>query len=477
MPRNSKRSTSIRFRIARSTVNYFRLIYQTFNLDIFELNPTASYPEFEKGLLATLKPYRRPHAFLPRTLGFAAAIARSAKSVFENARPIPFNANQPLFVASTTNQKLAIRPIFDEMTTDSFWFDEQCKECVSTHANRLRIPFIPLVMLKALLSKGYRRKSFRHSVATYCEIHGTYLAFRLAFASSRPSCIVISNDHSAFFRTLEQAARHSNIPTIYVQHACVAEHFPPLNFDYALLDGQDAAEKYANKASRSKVFLVGISKYSKSENESRWTGSPKRIGLCCNALDQTASTIEIITTIQKSLPDFEIHLRLHPSTPASEVDKLIRKCPAGSVVRNDAKTVNSFAFCKSVDVIICGPSSMMLEAAMAETPVITVETDSNTDVYGFQKHGLCQTATSAHDLSNLIADIETRDRGAFRKAISYFCEGFNSPSRPQASSLAATLIENISNRQQIPTNWKQSKKHGWWRYSSNEPELEAETTA
>ena len=74
----------------------------------------------------------------------------------------------------------------------------------------------------------------------FCETY-IYVPFFLEeLQKIRPKLALISNDHTVQARSLRISAEILGIKTLYMQHASVSEIFPPLEFDYALLDGEIA---------------------------------------------------------------------------------------------------------------------------------------------------------------------------------------------------------------------------------------------
>ena len=74
----------------------------------------------------------------------------------------------------------------------------------------------------------------------------------------KPKVVLMANDHLELNRAILFACKDKGIKTIYAQHATSGCDFPPLQFDYSMLDGNDALKKYSNIGNiHGNVFLCG----------------------------------------------------------------------------------------------------------------------------------------------------------------------------------------------------------------------------
>lgn len=225
----------------------------------------------------------------------------------------------------------------------------------------------------------------------------------------RPEVIVLSNDHLPWFRALTIAARELAIPTVYLQHACVADNFPPLRNDLSLLEGEDALIKYqaGGKSITGKVALVGMPKYEQYREKRNASTSLHRLGIPYNLTDNLPRIAQTVAAIQAALPEVEITLRKHPRDLRPYPEEL------GKSVRwSDAQQEPALRFLQHQDVIISGESSIHLEAALMNVSSIYYSFQSGeypvTDHYGFIANGLITEAKGEEALLKQLAAYEVQ---------------------------------------------------------------------
>jgi len=223
----------------------------------------------------------------------------------------------------------------------------------------------------------------------------------------RPEVIIISNDHLPWFRALTVAARELSIPTVYLQHACVADNFPPLRNALSLLEGQDALDKYQahGKSITGHVALVGMPKYEEYRTKRNVSKKLRHLGIPYNLTDDLPRITQTVTAIQARLPNIEITLRKHPRDLRPFPDEL-----APSVQWSDAQQESALEFLQYQDVIISGESSIHLEAALMNVSSIYYSFQPGrfpvTDHYGFIANGLIAETKGEQALLEQLAQYE-----------------------------------------------------------------------
>ena len=73
--------------------------------------------------------------------------------------------------------------------------------------------------------------------------------------------VFVANDHTGPCRSIRLACEQLNIKVAYIQHA-VSSIFPPLEFDYAFLDGKVAYDIYNrcfHESSKSERLMRNVS--------------------------------------------------------------------------------------------------------------------------------------------------------------------------------------------------------------------------
>lgn len=230
---------------------------------------------------------------------------------------------------------------------------------------------------------------------------GTYEAAIKTLRHYRPKALVLSNDHVPFYRLLLHACKTLGIPTIYVQHACVADDFPPLHYDLSLLDGQDALDKYrANGKQIAGAFaLVGIGKFDQFADRQVLTNEVANIGIPYSKGADFGKLVELRDTITKAYPQLTVTFRSHPG------DKRALPQELASANFSHGKTENVFDFLQRQDLIIADDTSTHLEAVLMNISSWYYKfSDGGTDdIYGFVKNGLVERK---HTSNAVVADLK-----------------------------------------------------------------------
>lgn len=369
----------------------------------------------------------------------------------------PFAPDRILFVSTTVNQRMALLSIVDQMTEASWVNILQPKpyHLPLLFAYLIALPFLPLVIIKFLQAKGERREAFYYVGDYYWFAYGYYTLVRLLLRRNTPKAVVVSNDHIMWLRAFIKAAQDENIPTVYLQHASVTKRFPPLDFDYALLEGADALEKYASiGSSRTKVFLTGMAKFDAYFNSLNDNDRLQSLGICTNPLDSFEAVKALSDYLKESFPDLNVILRPHPRDDRYKSwEKLAY---AHDWQFSNGREESSFEFLKRINANIAGDSNIHLEGVLLNVfPIYYVFGGPKKDVYGFHQNGLVEFFESPEavkeKLSELIVSISpVRSRSLlYNASVGTKYDG-------RSTALTCMLISQIANNSSVDLN-------GWER--------------
>lgn len=253
------------------------------------------------------------------------------------------------------------------------------------------IPKLPELLRLRSRASEYKQIGYEYFFDRYLLTYGYFETSMRVLQHVRPELLLVSNDHNMELRTLAHAAKRLEITTAYIQHASVTWGFPPLTFDLAFLDGEDAARKYDQATQhRPTVFLSGIAKADVARSSYRERTELKNLGVCVNELDPQTEVEQFIADLQRVRPGLSIVLRPHPR------DHRQWDCERLQVTLSEASTESSFAFLDRVDAIVTGPSNIALEAALIGVrPVFKDFGALARDQYGFVEAGLCAAIDTA----------------------------------------------------------------------------------
>ncbi len=278
-------------------------------------------------------------------------------------------------------------------------------------------------------------------------VTGQYEASLRFLKKHLPRAISFSNDHTIEARAMLLAAKKLNIPTFYVQHACVRPDFPPLKFSVSFLEGQDALDKYQEAGKvEGAVKLVGVPRITPFLNQKKEVTKIKAIGLCANLLDLTEDIEILLKALVENFPDRKITYRPHPS------DRREVRIPSNVNISN-SREENPFKFLLKQDLVIAGNTSIHYEAALLNVHAIYYKFDKEgktEDMYGFVKNGLVPEATNEKELIHHIKNISPNQKIASDK-VQYYDATIGTPNEGHSHKLVVQGIQNYLTQNQEST--------------------------
>lgn len=361
-----------------------------------------------------------------------------------------------LFFATTKNQRDSLSPIVDMVESASLVEEggEAATRFPLFWAYLLAIPFLPLVIFCFFRSTRYQKESYRYIFDIYWLTYGYYIVARIWLFKLKPKALVVSNDHAMPIRVLVKAARELHIPTFYMQHACVTDKFPPLSFDYALLEGMDALRKYERAGTtHAKVFLIGMPKADAFFKKINTNTSVKRVGVCTNQRDSVSAVNSLCKMIRLMLPDLELILRPHPRD-AMRIYEWINLAKEEETEFSDPRVDVSFDVLQRIDAIIAGDSSILLEAAYLNVYPLYYDFDGTAlDGYGFLKHNLVEYFTDSHEICHKLREL-VKNKPPVRVKTKWYCHTVGTLYDGRSTELASSLVQNLLSRNsEIEKQW------------------------
>lgn len=330
---------------------------------------------------------------------------------------------QPWVVCGTTNQEDSTGFLVDRGYRLVATNDYKSRR-PANRINWFRWPkIICLPKYLPFLWRAYRENPTHFSRVFQILIHGVgaYENQLRVLRRFRPSIIVMSNDHLPFYRALSLAARAEGIPTVYLQHAPVAEDFPALLNDLALLDGQDAYDKYHRPglpAPAGKVLVTGKASYDAFAHLKQEGNKVKVVGIAYAMADEPACVAETVTRLCAAFPEIRFIVRKHPldvrplSLPVSR-----------NITLSDARATPVFEFLQQLDVLVAGESGIHLEGALLNVPSVYYQFLMNPGVpgdnYGLLAKELMPHARSVTEVESILEKYK-KQRPDVRSRAGYF---------------------------------------------------------
>ncbi len=405
------------------------------SLDIEDLNYLTTSEEL--GIFRYRRPPSGKRGTLKSLLYYLAKIGRAVPLAFKSPHWKSLKGTQVLAALASRNQIAAVEPILSGMNSAGVL---SLNDTVSgprfpeLSAYLRSIPSVAHVLQLKSRAQRYRGTGYYYYLDRYLLTYGYYLTATTVLEELAPRLLVLANDHNMEPRTLQLAAAELGIATAYVQHASVTHGFPALAFDFAFLDGEDAARKYdLPSPHRAKVFLTGIPKADGARQQRRQRTQLTLLGVCVNELDPRHEVLSFIADMRRLRPGLKVVLRPHPrDARVWDVE------PLGTTLSN-AQSENSFDFLNRVDGIVTGPSNIALEAALVGLrPVFKDFGALGHDHYGFVTSGLCRQASTAQEALNLLTP--ARNPAPLEGVLKRYCATVDTPFDGRSAELVRQLM-------------------------------------
>lgn len=349
-------------------------------------------------------------------------------------------ANKYVFWGFTGNNYRALAPIQEKIAYSSIYkYEDLPFRRVWTHA----LLFFPLVLIKYFRSSGYMKKAYSSEFISFASSYGYYIEAKKILKKINPLMVIVANDHSLHLRVFFRAAQELGIKTTYLQHASVSENFPPLEFDYAFLDGQESLDKYTanNKVCKSEVFFYGSPRFDiiKSMDTNKVSSNIK-CGIAINTVDFPDKIAQLIHKLYQNIDNISITIRPHPAMEEVFWEKFANE---NQCLISNAKVENPFHFIAQNDFCIAGESSFHLDVALTgKTSFFYNFTDkSMLDYYGYLKNGLIKELSDVLiQLGYCKNDYDNEER---IKLIRYYVANYETPDWGRSAVLISSKLEEL----------------------------------
>ena len=256
----------------------------------------------------------------------------------------------------------------------------------------------------ALYFRLRKQDNYKQLAKYFGEFCSAYLylpSFLAILSEKRPNYVLVSNDHSVSNRCFIRAARNLNIRTVFMQHGSGGGVLPPLEFDFAFLNGHTSLKKYvrsnesshkfnrAYKISNTTVFLSGIKK---RQFQSKIDNNKFLVGVAINPFDNIDLVCDFVKCIAKK--DIDVVIRAHPSQEKSDFDRIYREAENESNISlSNFYSESSRDFISRISILVAGRSSILEEMALSGKPPYFFDFnrgDTEIDLYGHIEGGIAR---------------------------------------------------------------------------------------
>ncbi len=431
------------------------------NLDIFDIYYFANNEEYNV--------YRNyPKHALPQKGVFVRVLFFLYKVFIEikNNANVNLKDGTILFFASSINQYNALTGTFEKLNYDNKNFlstykssDNRFPLIIPYFLSTILLPYIIyLLIVKYYKGSKLNKESFKYHLDHYILVFGFYLYFEHLIRNKKIKCVVLSNDHHYFNRTIMAACKHNKIMTFYLQHASVTKLFPPLDFNYAFLEGEDALIKYdpyRNINPTNMIFLVGNIKKYRNKKVERNNGKI-RIGISLGLLDDIKKIVDLINQIE-NIENAIITIRAHPGDNRNW-ELILSK---DNFLYSNSKLETSDEFLVNIDILIVGESNIALEASFYGIFLIYVRMGDYAffDHYGFIKNRLIENVCLNPTQICEHIDKYINQKKSSSSPVKFFYNTYGTAYENMASEIISETIENILINSSIPRYFKLSDKY------------------
>lgn len=412
--------SSFKKNISRTTSG--NVLKRTCLLDVFDVNYFFCSERLNVQDGFQVKRFARI-SYVSGVVAYIKMMVKGLFCLFKRKEQGAFPRNGIALVTQSGNNTAALQPV------KNLYPDEACFVGPPAYAPAgpsvygaawVSVLFIPCFLWKWLRASAYQKRSVAYALDTTLLAYGYYLLSSLWFKKHAPRLVVFANDHSFFPRVFRAAALDMGVKTLYFQHASVTSNFPPLDFDYACLDGRDSLDKYREAGPvLSTVFLIGMAKSAQLNGQINHCGKVHAVGVCVNTLDDLEQIKKMIEKLRESVPDIPITWRPHPAMKL-KFESMQTWGEKHNIQFSNPDHESIWDFMGEIDLLLAGNSSVHVEATLLNVTSIYVDFgDGRGDYYDFLKTGL----VDRYDGAALVEKITSlrEHRPSVRHRVAPFC--------------------------------------------------------
>lgn len=334
-----------------------------------------------------------------------------------NRKKIKIDSSKTWIVSNTLNNNKS-----------TSFLKKQLKQVQLLHINRkkinsntLSIGFYPKNILKLILFLILNNeKWYRYNPHFLYDVFNFNDTLRTLFKENKPKAIIFSNDHYFLNRLLLNESKKHKITSIYIAHASVSDYFPPLEFDHSFLFGQAMLDIYKRIGDiNGETYLVGNPRSDDFIDLRKKSRDTNVIGIGINSLDNPDLVKITIKKLLERYKNINIVVRFHPAQKPYKITNSSR------VKYTSAQNEDLKMFLRRISVLICGNSSLILDAAISGVRAIQFhhEIHPMKDYYGFIKNDIAKLCCNHDELFKMINNFSSLE---YLKNTKYFEESIGS---------------------------------------------------
>ncbi len=368
--------------------------------------------------------------------------------------------NKIIFYSTSNNNYLSLQPVYlkidpnqSVIATDEIFPKKQLPIFFPFYLSlALSVFYLPKTLFIYYKLNSSEKKRFRQAGKDSFLTIPFYKIVGFWFKHFTPSACIISNDHLYSTRTLIEYGKIYGYKTVYIQHASVAEGFPKLEMDLALLDGEISKNVYLNQKSDSqKIKIVGIPKLDEAFSNINRKVMVEKIGIATNGLEENAEVLKVSKELVVKYPNCIFYYRPHPyqlskKSILTETNYLIDELRKLNIRISNPLTESVFTFLDKIDCMIAGDSGIHLEAIYLNIYSIYYNFNgSYHDHYNYGKYGMIPIINNSNGLISEINKV-FYNRPYVRSRAKPFCDTIDTIYDGKSTEYAIKCVNELLNR-------------------------------
>lgn len=348
-----------------------------------------------------------------------------------------------LFFCISLNNRRALSYVAKQFDNEDYLL---IPDVLAKELTHVRVCFISMMHIFQLLVhygtyKGDAKRIYGYALPNVILTAGFYQIIGEFLNKMSPKCVLLSNDHVNCSRIIVKHCSTMGIPTIYIQHASVANYYPKLDFTYAFLDGEESYNKYTeiHKNGISKAIILGACRfdYMREKCILHKKDALDIIGIAVNMIDDYVIIKSVCHTLLDVNPKLKIVIRTHPAMLGFEHFSFGNT----QIEYTSAKDETPIDFLNKIDLLIANDSSIHLDALMARVPSVMYSMASFgfSDQYSYVAQGLVHHVRDEMELRDIL--INRKYRLVSSEKACYFNAAYEKEYEGKCSDIVADFIK------------------------------------
>ncbi len=328
-----------------------------------------------------------------------------------------------LLIAYTNNQRQAIYSIKKIRNDAKIFGDNQFSDFIFPMYKSyfFSIPYFNCIFRFYKNVDNYVRISLHYAFHEYWLTFGHFNMLIKFLKKYKTKLVVVSNDHYLRTRIVPYVCSYLGIKSVYIQHASISLLLPPLIYDFALLEGRDALNKYFKIGKiKSDVFLVGNLKAPQLDDICKKL-KVINLGLCFGIVDDISKVEELIINVLNVFDATQVFLRPHPLEKRHFFIK--EMAIKYNINISDSRVEKVTDFLKNIQCVIASESNIHLESIMQNIYSIYYQLSDKEkisyDFYGFLSSKLIKDYSDSNKLIDKLIKLKDKKPNVRKKARYY----------------------------------------------------------